>query len=92
VTSVSGVSANGTSNPLFGLAQNSGVTPKLDLAYIPDDNTTVYGTVSRGFRPGGRTRDSRSSLRLGGAHSVRSGQRLELELGEKLRFLTRASR
>jgi iron complex outermembrane recepter protein len=53
VTSVSGVSANGTSNPLFGLAQNSGVTPKVDLAYIPDDNTTVYGTVSKGFRPGG---------------------------------------
>jgi outer membrane receptor protein involved in Fe transport len=53
VTSVSGVSANGTSNPLFGLAQNSGVTPKLDLAYIPDDNTTSTVTVSKGFRPGG---------------------------------------
>jgi outer membrane receptor protein involved in Fe transport len=32
VTSVSGVSANGTSDPLLGLAQNSGVTPKVDLA------------------------------------------------------------
>jgi iron complex outermembrane receptor protein len=53
ITSVSGVSANGTSAPLYGLAQNSGVTPKIDLAYIPDDNTTVYGTVSKGFRPGG---------------------------------------
>ncbi len=53
VTSVSGVSANGTSNPLYGLAQNSGVTPKLDLAYIPNDDTTLYGTVSKGFRPGG---------------------------------------
>ena len=52
-TSVSGVSANGTSATLFGLAQNSGVTPKFNLAYIPDDNTTVYATVSKGFRPGG---------------------------------------
>ncbi len=53
VTSVSGVSANGTSAPLNGLASNSGVTPKLNLAYLPDDNTTIYGTISKGFRPGG---------------------------------------
>ncbi|HEY6484538.1 MAG TPA: TonB-dependent receptor [Steroidobacteraceae bacterium] len=52
-TSVSGVSANGTSATLFGLAQNSGVTPKVSLAYIPSDATTVYGTISKGFRPGG---------------------------------------
>ena len=53
VTSVSGVSANGTSDPLHGLAQNSGVTPKVNLSYTPDDNTTIYGTISKGFRPGG---------------------------------------
>jgi len=52
-TSVSGVSANGTSETLFGLAQNSGVTPKLNLAYVPSDALTVYGTASKGFRPGG---------------------------------------
>jgi outer membrane receptor protein involved in Fe transport len=52
-TSVSGVSANGTSATLFGLAQNSGVSPKLNLAYIPNDHLTVYGTISKGFRPGG---------------------------------------
>ena len=52
-TSVSGVSANGTSATLFGLAANSGITPKFNLAYIPNDNLTVYGTVSKGFRPGG---------------------------------------
>jgi iron complex outermembrane recepter protein len=52
-TSVSGVSANGTSATLFGLAQNSGVTPKFNLAYLPTDDLTVYGTVSKGFRPGG---------------------------------------
>jgi iron complex outermembrane recepter protein len=52
-TSVSGVSANGTSETLFGLAQNSGVTPKFNLAYVPSDDLTVYGTASKGFRPGG---------------------------------------
>jgi iron complex outermembrane recepter protein len=52
-TSVSGISANGTSATLFGLAQNSGVTPKFNLAYLPTDDLTLYGTVSKGFRPGG---------------------------------------
>ncbi|MDB6091808.1 MAG: TonB-dependent receptor [Gammaproteobacteria bacterium] len=52
-TSVSGVSANGTSATLFGLASNSGVTPKISVAYIPDDTTTVYATIAKGFRPGG---------------------------------------
>jgi iron complex outermembrane recepter protein len=88
VTSVSGVSANGTSNPLFGLAQNSGVTPKVDLAYIPDDNTTVYGTVSKGFRPGGPNSPipvppcASAAPTQFGPDSV-----WNYELGEKLRFL-----
>jgi iron complex outermembrane receptor protein len=87
VTSVSGVSANGTSNPLFGLAQNSGVTPKVDLAFIPDDNTTVYGTVSRGFRPGGPNSPipvppcAAAAPTQFGPDSV-----WNYELGEKLRF------
>ncbi|MDP9087536.1 MAG: TonB-dependent receptor [Pseudomonadota bacterium] len=88
VTSVSGVSANGTSNPLFGLAQNSGVTPKVDLAYIPDDNTTIYATVSRGFRPGGPNSPipvppcTSAAPTQFGPDSV-----WNYELGEKLRFL-----
>jgi iron complex outermembrane recepter protein len=52
-TSVSGVSANGTSDTLHGVAQNSGVSPKVSLAYVPSDELTVYGTISKGFRPGG---------------------------------------
>jgi iron complex outermembrane receptor protein len=88
VTSVSGVSANGTSNPLFGLAQNSGVTPKVDLTYIPDDNTTIYATVSKGFRPGGPNSPipvppcTSAAPTQFGPDSVWS-----YELGEKLRFL-----
>jgi outer membrane receptor protein involved in Fe transport len=88
VTSVSGVSANGTSNPLFGLAQNSGVTPKVDLAYIPDDNSTYYVTVSKGFRPGGPNSPipvppcASAAPTQFGPDSV-----WNYELGEKLRFL-----
>ena len=84
-TSVSGVSANGTSETLYANAQNSGVTPKVNLAYIPDDNTTIYGTVSKGFRPGGPNSPIPSPCTPApeqfGPDSVWS-----YELGEKLRF------
>jgi len=52
-TSVSGVSASGTSDVLYGKAQNSGATPKATLAYVLGDRRTVYATISKGFRPGG---------------------------------------
>jgi iron complex outermembrane recepter protein len=52
-TSVSGVSASGPTSTLYGIAQNSGVTPKATLAYVRDETTTVYATLSKGFRPGG---------------------------------------
>jgi iron complex outermembrane recepter protein len=84
-TSVSGVSANGTSATLASNAQNSGVTPKVNLAYIPDDNTTIYGTVSKGFRPGGPNSPipppCTPAPEQFGPDSVWS-----YELGEKLRF------
>ena len=84
-TSVSGVSANGTSATLFGEAQNSGVSPKVNLAYIPDDNTTIYGTVAKGFRPGGPNSPIPPPCTPAptqfGPDSVWS-----YELGEKMRF------
>ncbi len=52
-TSVSGVSASGTTDVLYGRAQNSGVTPKVTLAYVRGDRRTLYATISKGFRPGG---------------------------------------
>jgi len=52
-TSVSGVSASGSTDVLHGKAKNSGVTPKVTLAYVLDDSRTVYATISKGFRPGG---------------------------------------
>jgi iron complex outermembrane receptor protein len=92
VTSVSGVSANGTSNPLFGLAQNSGVTPKLDIAYIPDDNTTIYGTMSKGFRPGGPNSPIPVPPCVSAAPTQFGPDSVwNYELGEKLRFNSRVS-
>lgn len=32
---------------------NQGVSPKLDLSYAWDKNLLLYGTISKGFRPGG---------------------------------------
>jgi iron complex outermembrane recepter protein len=85
-TSVSGVSANGTSATLYGNAQNSGVSPKVNLAYIPDDNTTIYGTISKGFRPGGPNSPipppCTPAPKQFGPDSVWS-----YELGEKMKFL-----
>lgn len=31
----------------------SGVNPRFNLSYIPDPRLTIYGTVAKGFRPGG---------------------------------------
>ena len=87
VTQVSGVSANGTSAPLYGRASNSGVTPRVNLAYIPDDNTTVYGTISKGFRPGGPNSPIPSPPCPAAAPTQFGPDSVwNYELGEKLRF------
>jgi outer membrane receptor protein involved in Fe transport len=52
-TSVSGISANGTSETLYGTASDTGFTPKFNIAYTPSDDLTVYATAAKGFRPGG---------------------------------------
>jgi len=36
-----------------GAASDSGVTPKFTLTYTPDKDLLIYGTASKGFRPGG---------------------------------------
>jgi iron complex outermembrane receptor protein len=51
----SGGLPNGSLIPtVFDLpANNSGVSPKVNLSYIPSDNLTVYLQAVKGFRPGG---------------------------------------
>lgn len=47
--------ASGNATPTLAhvSASANGLNPKINLAYIPNDNLTVYGTVAKGFRPGG---------------------------------------
>jgi iron complex outermembrane recepter protein len=54
-TQVSGVispTGNDTITNSYATSRNSGVNPKFNLAYLPSDNLTVYGTIAKGFRPG----------------------------------------
>jgi iron complex outermembrane recepter protein len=85
-TSVSGVSANGTSATLYGRAQNSGVSPKFNLAYIPNDNTTIYGTIAKGFRPGGPNSPIPPPCAPAPTQFGPDGV-WSYEVGEKMRFL-----
>jgi outer membrane receptor protein involved in Fe transport len=47
--------ATGNANPTAVSVDTtaSGVNPRFNLSYIPDQNLTLYGTVAKGFRPGG---------------------------------------
>lgn len=44
---------------------NQGVNPKFDLSYQPTRNLLVYGTVAKGFRPGGGNQPIPTSGPLG---------------------------
>ncbi|HEY2661785.1 MAG TPA: TonB-dependent receptor [Caulobacteraceae bacterium] len=97
VTSVSGVSANGTSAPLFAKASNSGVNPKFNLSFTPSEDLNIYGTVAEGFRPGGPNSPIPSScdaalaqLGLKAAPTQFNPDSVwSYELGEKARFADR---
>jgi iron complex outermembrane receptor protein len=53
LTGIFALSGNGT--PSYGdvSSSNSGVNPKFNLSYEPNQNLTVYGQIAKGFRPGG---------------------------------------
>jgi outer membrane receptor protein involved in Fe transport len=42
-----------TVSSLTNNESNQGINPKLNLSYAPNKNLLVYGTASKGFRPGG---------------------------------------
>jgi outer membrane receptor protein involved in Fe transport len=46
---------NGDATPFQERVETAdhGLNPKVNLAYIPDENLTAYATASKGFRPGG---------------------------------------
>jgi iron complex outermembrane recepter protein len=49
------LATSGNATPLLNTFQtgNSGVNPKVTLSYEQNHDLTVYGTIARGFRPGG---------------------------------------
>jgi iron complex outermembrane recepter protein len=49
------LATSGSATPLLNtfVTSNSGVNPKLTVSYEQNHDLTLYGTVSRGFRPGG---------------------------------------
>jgi iron complex outermembrane recepter protein len=47
------ISAGPAQYPYAVEISDHGLTPKFNLAYIPNDDLTVYATASKGFRPGG---------------------------------------
>jgi outer membrane receptor protein involved in Fe transport len=94
VTQVSGVSANGTSDPLYSKASNQGVTPKFNIAYTPTPDLDIYATAAEGFRPGGPNSPIPSSCDAALAQLGLSAAPTQFgpdtvwsyELGEKARF------
>lgn len=53
---------NGGPSTVSGDANENGVTPKISLNYMPTDDLTVYGTIAKGFRPGGVNSPEASDL------------------------------
>ncbi len=46
---------NGGTSTDIGESSESDLSPKLQVAYRPDDDNMIYGVISKGFRPGGPT-------------------------------------
>jgi iron complex outermembrane recepter protein len=53
VSGIASVTGDDITNVQVAAAKDSGANPKFDLTYSPSEDVTVYGTVARGFRPGG---------------------------------------
>lgn len=53
VSGLYGPSGNATPTTNYTASTNHAATPKFNLAYEPNPDLTVYGTVAEGFRPGG---------------------------------------
>jgi outer membrane receptor protein involved in Fe transport len=46
---------NGGPSTTTGESSETDVSPKLQVAYRPDEDNMIYGVISKGFRPGGPT-------------------------------------
>jgi iron complex outermembrane recepter protein len=66
---------------------NSGVNPKVTLSYEQNHDLTVYGTIARGFRPGGINQQIPSSICTISPETYSSDNTWNYEVGEKARML-----
>jgi iron complex outermembrane recepter protein len=66
---------------------NSGANPKVTLSYEPDRDLTVYGTIARGFRPGGINQQIPSSICSISPETYGPDSTWNYEVGEKARML-----
>jgi iron complex outermembrane recepter protein len=66
---------------------NSGANPKATLSYEPTHDLTVYGTIARGFRPGGINQQIPSSICTISPETYGPDNTWNYEVGEKARLL-----
>lgn len=80
---------SGNATPLLNTfeASNTGVNPKLTLAYEHDHDLTVYGTIARGFRPGGINQQIPSSVCTISPETYGPDTTWNAEVGEKAKML-----
>ncbi len=68
-------------------ASNSGVNPKVTLSYEQNHDLTVYGTIARGFRPGGINQQIPASICSLTTETYGPDSIWNYELGEKAKTL-----
>jgi iron complex outermembrane receptor protein len=80
---------SGNAAPTFNSfeASNSGVNPKVTLSYEQNHDLTVYGTIARGFRPGGINQQIPSSICTLTTETYGPDSTLNYEIGEKAKLL-----
>jgi iron complex outermembrane recepter protein len=66
---------------------NSGLNPKVTMSYEQNHDLTVYGTIARGFRPGGINQQIPSSICIISPETYGSDNTWNYEVGEKARML-----
>jgi iron complex outermembrane receptor protein len=66
---------------------NSGANPKVTLSYEQNHDLTLYGTIARGFRPGGINQQIPSSICTISPETYGPDTTWNYEVGEKARLL-----
>jgi outer membrane receptor protein involved in Fe transport len=86
---VSGLAATGSGvqAPASFSTSNAGLNPKATLSYEPDRELTIYGTIARGFRPGGINQQIPANLCSLHSEAYGPDSTWNYEVGEKAKLL-----